>query len=223
MSDSALPRSTPELEPQLCPWCGSEPRVTNVEIELPSRDGWGVLCIDGGCATNPATYAATKEDAIEHWNARRVSPAGTPPTPNANLIGALDICAMYLDQCERMGIPEDAPVIADSFSNAELRLMLNALARASGAGTPAPAPTTDYRVGEEDDEIVFGDFHMERMSDKHIWFSVGGVSFDLHAISVKGRVKLVWHTQVPAGWSGIAAEFAQQGASPAPAPSREKP
>ena len=34
-----------------------------------------------------------------------------------------------------------------------------------------------------DDEIVAnGYFHMERMNDNHIWFNIGGFTFDLTAI-----------------------------------------
>lgn len=44
---------------------------------------------------------------------------------------------------------------------------------------------------EEDDEIVFGAFHMERMDDDHIWFRIGGASFDLYA----SGGKLTWMPQ----------------------------
>jgi hypothetical protein len=44
---------------------------------------------------------------------------------------------------------------------------------------------------EEDDEIVFGDFHMERLSESLIWFRLGNVAFELVA---RGN-KLLWSTQ----------------------------
>lgn len=60
------------------------------------------------------------------------------------------------------------------------------------------------RVGREEDEIVaYGHIHVERMSDRHIWANLGGVSFDFCV--VKG--KLVWRTQLPDGWDGIEREL----------------
>ena len=74
---------------------------------------------------------------------------------------------------------------------------------------PVSEGDVSYRVGDEDDEIVYDSFHMERMSDQHIWFAVGGVSFDL---SVQGRSKIHWSVQDGRGWAGIAPTFAETAA-----------
>jgi len=56
---------------------------------------------------------------------------------------------------------------------------------------------------QPDDEIVFhGTFHMERMQDDHIWFNIGGATFDLWAIKHRGKTKLTWKPQV--NWTNVA-------------------
>lgn len=84
--------------------------------------------------------------------------------------------------------------------------------------TPRPAPdalrearlsqpSPRIRVGEEEDEVVaYGYIHVERMSDKHIWANLGGVSFDFAV--VKG--KLVWTAQEADGWAGIERDLTGQ-------------
>ena len=73
-------------EPAPCPWCGDEPLVTDESVRLPARGGWGVLCIDGGCNTNPHTFAPTRAEAVEQWNTRSKSrsPAEVPPNWRTN-------------------------------------------------------------------------------------------------------------------------------------------
>lgn len=97
-------------------------------------------------------------------------------------------------------------------SRREASRLLRSLERAGCEAEPL-----NIRVGEEDDEIVVGDFHMERMSDGHIWFSVGGVSFDLTAVK-KGVLQ--WTTQA-ASWDVLDAEI-RKSAAPAQAEEANK-
>ena len=69
-------------EPAPCPWCGDEPLVTDESVRLPARGGWGVLCIDGGCNTNPHTFAPTRAEAVEQWNTRSKPRSPAPNVPD---------------------------------------------------------------------------------------------------------------------------------------------
>lgn len=67
--------------------------------------------------------------------------------------------------------------------------------------TTAPHGTTETREDRTrvtpDDEIVAnGEFHMERMSDSGIWFSINGVSFNLGST----RGKLTWYPGDSEAW-----------------------
>lgn len=56
----------------------------------------------------------------------------------------------------------------------------------------------DYDRTIPDDEITISNpswFHMERMNDDHIWFTIDGRPFDLHAVNGT----LVWVPQE--GWN----------------------
>ena len=59
----------------------------------------------------------------------------------------------------------------------------------------------EIRVGA-DDEYVYGPlFHMERMSEGHIWFRVGEEAFDLYAPDGN---RLSWIPQALGGWEALA-------------------
>ena len=48
-----------------------------------------------------------------------------------------------------------------------------------------------------DDEIVYGEIHMERMSEDHIWFRIGNTCFDLYASGTPWRrPTLIWMPQI---------------------------
>ncbi len=64
---------------------------------------------------------------------------------------------------------------------------------------------SEIRVGA-DDEYVHGPlFHMERMSEGHIWFRIGEEAFDLYAPDGN---RLSWVPQTPGGWEALAEEEA---------------
>lgn len=90
---------------------------------------------------------------------------------------------------------------------------------ANAASPEAPSEPRTIRVGREEDEIVaHGHIHVERMSDRHIWANLGGVSFDF---SVRGK-KLVWAVQLADGWSGIERELKLNAEPASPRDGREQ-
>ena len=68
-----------------------------------------------------------------------------------------------------------------------------------------PTKVNEYIL--KDDEIVRAKtyFHMERMSDGHIWFTIGDEAFDLYAVGGK----LTWRPQRHDEWEGIADDETQ--------------
>lgn len=54
-------------------------------------------------------------------------------------------------------------------------------------------PDAVQRITPDDEIVGHGAFHMERMSDGHIWFVFAGEAYDLSA----HRGKLIWQPQSP--------------------------
>jgi len=123
--------------------------------------------------------------------------SGTPPAPLVLVLGEAEVFAVRVRRLL-------ARLDNDELTSEHLALLHLAAAREGEA----------VRIGEEEDEIVtHGVIHLERMSDRHIWANLGGVSFDF--VAVKG--KLVWRVQgmewadLPRAYAAIAAT------NPAPA------